>query len=482
MIITFIKHFFIILCSFYFYTKLLNIKSSKKKLITHFFVSILLTGIVCFIKLYTPYLTISTIVFGIIMTEYFTHKIPFNVTLFTSITSFGFSYLTFLISTFILLPVASLIVIKNPDNKTNFFLITHTLLGIMQLLISFFIFRIKRLKNGMPFLYKKNYNAISILISTIIFIPTTFYCVYKDTDAIFIIFILLTCIYGFILYLWWKKQLTNSYKEKLIAKEIQELHNEIERLKKDNENLSKIVHKDNKLIPSMEMAVRELLTSYPDNINEYTTTATTLLETLKTLSNERTDIVNLYKNQVESLPVTGLYRIDSLIKYMKQKAYNHNINFSFITNSNLKYLIENIINEDDLCTILADLIENAIIATKDQNTKHILLNIDIEENSYYINIHDSGIPFETNTILNLGIIRTTTHSSTGGSGIGLMNTIELLKKYSASFIITESTDTTIFTKSISICFDNLNQYKIISNRPEILAISSFRNDIIIENF
>ena len=479
MNITFIKHFFIILCSFYFYTKLLNIKPSKKNLITHFFVSIILTGIVCFIKLYTPYLTISTIVFGIIITEYFTNKIPFNITLFTSITSFGFSYLTFLISTFLLLPVASLIVIKNPDNKTNFFLITHTILGIMQLSISFFIFRIKRLKNGMPFLYKKNYNAISIFISTIIFIPTTFYCVYKDSDAIFISFILLTCIYGFILYLWWKKQLTNSYKEKLITKEIQELHNEIERLKKDNTSLSKIVHKDNKLIPAMEMAVRELLISSPENINEYTDT-TTLLETLNTLSKERTGIINSYKYQVESLPSTGIHRIDSLIKYMKQKAFNHNINFSFISNSNLKYLIENIINEDDLCTILADLIENAIIATKEQDTKQILLNIDIEDNSYYINIHDSGVPFETNTLLNLGIIRTTTHSSTGGSGIGLMNTFELLKKYSASFIITESTDTTIFTKTISIYFDNLNQYKIISNRPEIIAISSARNDIIIE--
>lgn len=478
---TFIKYFFMILCSFYFYAKLLNLKLSKKILLIDIFISIILSITVYIINQYAPYLVVSTIIFGIIITVYFIYNISFNIIIFTSILSFGFSYFTFFISTILLAPFAFILVLNNQDGELSY-LFTHTLLGIVQLLITKSIFSIKRLKNGMPFLYNKTFNTISIFFSAIIIIPTTFYSVYKDNNSIFIALILLTGIYGFILYIWWKNQLTKNYRDKLKSKEIQELHNEIERLKKDNENLSKIVHKDNKLIPAMVMSVKELLTSVSsyDNINECTDIANQLLETLNTLSNERAGIMNLHEKQIETIPSSGIYRIDTLIKYMKQKAFNHNINFSFTLNSNIKFLTQNIINEDDLCTILADLIENAIIATKEQNTKQVLLNIDIEHNHYCIHLLDSGIPFESTTILNLGIIRTTTHSSTGGSGIGLMNTFELLKKYNASFVITESPDTTIFTKTISIYFDNLNQFKVISNRPEIVILSTQRNDIIIE--
>ena len=167
MISTLIKYIFLILCSFYFYAKLLNLKLSKKILLIDIFISIILSITIYIINQYAPYLVVSTIIFGIIITVYFIYNISFNIIIFTSILSFGFSYFTFFISTILLAPFAFILVLNNQDGELSY-LFTHTLLGIVQLLITKSIFRIKRLKNGMPFLYNKTFNTISIFFSAII--------------------------------------------------------------------------------------------------------------------------------------------------------------------------------------------------------------------------------------------------------------------------------------------------------------------------
>lgn len=76
-----------------------------------------------------------------------------------------------------------------------------------------------------------------------------------------------------------------------------------------------------------------------------------------------------------------------------------------------------------------------------------------------IDIFDSGVAFEQETLINFGREKTTTHANAGGSGIGLMTVFEILNFYSASFIIEEFSDSdNTFSKKISVKFDNLNQY------------------------
>ena len=70
------------------------------------------------------------------------------------------------------------------------------------------------------------------------------------------------------LFFWWRKRLYSDYLEKLKQREIASLEKiieeqaeEIHKLKHHNEELSKIIHRDNKLIPSMQIAVKTLLNS-----------------------------------------------------------------------------------------------------------------------------------------------------------------------------------------------------------------------------
>ncbi len=60
-----------------------------------------------------------------------------------------------------------------------------------------------------------------------------------------------------------------------------------------------------------------------------------------------------------------------------------------------------------------------------------------------------------------------------------MTTLEIIKKSNASFTIEELTNNNLFTKKVSVCFDNLNQIRISTTRADIKKSLSKRVDIII---
>ena len=94
----------------------------------------------------------------------------------------------------------------------------------------------------------------------------------------------------------------------------------------------------------------------------------------------------------------------------------------------------------------------------------------IADNCLEVNIQDSGIPFEAETLTNLGVKKSTTHADTGGSGIGYMTVFEILKECGASLTITEyAPENYSFTKAVKIRFDGKLGYAINSYRANELA-------------
>jgi len=75
-----------------------------------------------------------------------------------------------------------------------------------------------------------------------------------------------------------------------------------------------------------------------------------------------------------------------------------------------------------------------------------------------------------NILRTLGKEQKTTHADAGGTGIGFMTIFEVLDEYKASLIIMEkSPDSSNYTKSVTIRFDNQNQYIIKSYRADSLG-------------
>jgi hypothetical protein len=88
----------------------------------------------------------------------------------------------------------------------------------------------------------------------------------------------------------------------------------------------------------------------------------------------------------------------------------------------------------------------------------------IADGCFELSIQDSGIPFEAETLANLGLKKTTTHIDTGGSGIGYLTVFEILSESGASLSITEcATGNYAFTKSIKVRFDGKSKYIVYAS-------------------
>jgi sensor histidine kinase regulating citrate/malate metabolism len=154
--------------------------------------------------------------------------------------------------------------------------------------------------------------------------------------------------------------------------------------------------------------------------------------------------------------------VDALLNYMLGKARASGVEFEVTISGSVKYMAENVVSAQDLTTLLADLIDNAITATKHRDKKKILVLIGIVDGCYRIDVFDSGIAFEPDTLSDLGVKKTTTHAESGGSGIGMMTTFEILKRYHASFAIEEYGDSDcLFTKKVSVSFDRMHRFGVI---------------------
>lgn len=488
MIELFIKYFAKIICCLYICTKLLNLKTTSKNVFINLAFATALSILIVYIRLYFLPLTIPLAILLSIVFIAFSAKLELGLSITTTIISFGISYMFYAVSALFTAVIFKSVGVDYSNESSNLALIYLICVTLIQLLLSNIPFRFRRLKRGMPFLRSKGGSDAGVFISVFLLCCAVVMNNSENADLVYVIPVVSIIISGMLILFWWRRRLKKAYIAKLRTNEIRSLQNtinekdaQIERLDQNNDFLAKIIHRDNKLIPAMELAVRECLQACAQGDTEsFQIKGQLVLEHLETISLERSGIIEEYQSASRKLPLTDVVSIDALMTYMLHKAKAAGTDFELTISGSVKYLVENIISETDLNTLLADLIENAIIATKSSNSKRILVSISISEGHYLVDIFDSGIPFYVETIANLGLKKITTHSDSGGSGIGLATAFEIFKKHNASFIIEEFANENIFfTKKVSVKFDNLNQYIIKTMRSSEIKAFSQREDLIV---
>lgn len=466
----FIKNLGIIICCIYYYIRLLHININRKFYIFFSILAILLSFISIYLDLHFPYLTMLFIIFFIAVFLRFITKTLLSVSITTTAISFAFSYVTFIISTTII----SGLVLSFYGKQFHIF--TQLLCCILQLILM-----------KIPFLFKPLYAIPGMIISLLILFMSIIIN-HTNYDILYIILFILIQATAILIYLYWKNNLTKTYMDKLNERNLTDLNNVlsekleyINQLEQENKELAKIIHKDNKLIPAMELAVKTYISASEDKNTDMLATGKHLLEELASLSEERREILFHQDIQCRKLTSTNVLSIDTLFTYMQQKALEYDITFNVSISCDVSYFIEHIIEEKTLNTLLADLLENAIIATRCNNGHHILLSIGIVSNAYSINIFDSGIPFTKEVLIKWGLEQITTHQDDSGSSIGLMTSYEIIKEKNASFIINEfSSDGGLYTKEVSVLFNNLSQYTLHTSRTEEeIAYLNQRADLLV---
>jgi len=590
--------FFIILCSLFVFLKVLNLNEfSVLKITFGILFSCALSYCVFILRDAIPIIRFAIMIFVMWIFAGITTKTKLDIALTAIVLSIGINYGFFLILAFI----SALLSYSFSVSSDNFWVIFLPV--TFQIICLIFLFRVKRFKKGILFLQKKGAGKIGLVISGIIL----FFVVLissRDSSAVIILggsLSAVLCIIGLIL--WWRHGLSSLYRKNVMERSLKEYEKtvedkdtQIQKLIENNELLSSMIHRDNKLLPYMHKAVELFLDSYKDTDNtavksegrriltqieelmlERTDTITQsqrtdeilpqdppiddviddtvltvseegteskerslqqyekivgekdaqiqkLIESNELLSSmihrdnkllpsmyeavklfinscedakntevqsdsrriltqveefmrERTNIIKQSQRDNKILPKTNDPLIDGIINHMMLKASEKEIEFDVTVIGDISGLTETVIPALKFQTLCADLIENAIIATALSEHKKILIIIGTNEGFYELNVQDSGIPFKIETLMRLGLEKASTHLDDGGSGIGYMTVFEILNEFKASIIITEyEPKPNGFTKSVGIRFDNKNDYIIDTFRAGDFSTSKIKRE------
>lgn len=470
-----IKIIFINNLSFFVWKKMINYKDNNYfKTITivclsivEAFIELKMQSIPTLLRIIGMYF-----IYGIIIAKITKKPIYYTITIF--FTSLTITYIMYIISIIFAGIIVKVLNLSLNINNTLIFILTI----LIEIIIMILIFKIKRFKNGISFLQNEqkvgNIGVIGIVFIGIALIVYSFIQDTVHTKYIFFGMIIeLIC-----LFIWLKRKITVYYRQRLKERTVEELESEIrardERICEvvdENSRLAEVNHKFSSRIRALEdfsckmierPEIAELMRC--EFGNEFADFEEAVKNVSEEFSSEMKHAVIIRKK----LPKTGVFGVDNLLEYMCKESAKNGIDFDVKINGNILFMVQKIIDSKMLETLLGDHIKDAIIAiNSSQNTyKNILVTIGIVKECYEISIYDTGIEFEIDTLLKLGLERITTHKSTGGSGIGFMTTFETLAKTKASLIIEEKHPITNndYTKIVRIRFDGKKEYRIKSYR------------------
>ncbi|MDD6157352.1 MAG: hypothetical protein PUB52_10100 [Lachnospiraceae bacterium] len=283
------------------------------------------------------------------------------------------------------------------------------------------------------------------------------------------------------LIVWWRHKIKESYLAYLREFELTQLHQQINDLSADNERLSRIVHKDNKLVSAMASSVLTLLEKAPEyDREEFLAQCDSLHKELSELSLHRQEL--LVSTTSEVSPLGNSHKlVEAVLSYEVKNARHSGICTKYNIDSNFMATIETYLTDEELAHILADMIQNAIIAMKATAQQNLLISLHMINGNPTISVMDSGTEFSPEVLQNLGLAPCSTHLDEGGSGIGLMDIWQLKIKSKASMIIKELPQPGNYTKQLSIIFDGKNKYVVFTNRKQELTKLTNRFDMYIEN-
>lgn len=401
-------------------------------------------------------------VIGIIMTVSIIFSVrEIGISILTTIISLSINYIIAVITIMISFVINKII------NISNDFIIL-VIIQSLHMLILYMIFKNKRFKYGFSFLNKKRSNeymdililniSVIILFSIIIVIETSI----KLVENLSIILVL----FAIIMFITIQKSLQLYYKQKLLVQELEQTKQEladkkkeVEGLEAENIKISKNAHTLSHKQKSLEYKIEEMINKTEISKEEAAEVRDRLKEIGKDLYKEKTTI---------ELDKTGITEIDDMLTYMQSECKKNKIDFELQLKGNIHHMTNNLITKEDLETLLADHIKNAIIAINhtDNINRSILVRLGKIDEAYGLYIYDSGIEFEPETLENLGKKPSTTHADEGGTGMGFMNTFDTLRKCNASLIIEEYNEPSKdnYTKALLIKFDNKNEFKIKTYR------------------
>ena len=461
--VNFIRRVLIIMCTYYVFIKVINIKLKDIKVSDKILIIIsipIISFITCSVKFEVKHYRIFVELFLISVINYLVYKKEIYYSFLLTTISFGINYSIYWLSIAISFVPNAIFEIQNDYIGLLIILVMYTVL-INR------IFKLKRLKYGISLLNGKLQNSyfsywifnlcIMILIFAIILQEISLFDIRNigEVLTLLVFFMLITI----------KESIKLYYKQNLLIKdlestkkELSEKNEELAKLEKENLEFSKTSHSLAHRQKALEYKLNKLING--DKATPQDTTKEELKKELEDISKD------IYKKPSDiEIEKTGIDKIDNMLEYMKSECDKNNIEFNLQIIGNIHYMVNHFISENDLEILLADHIKDAIIAIQHSTNKNrsILVKIGKIQKYYGIYIYDSGVEFTDEVLNKLGKEPITTHKDSGGTGMGFMNTFDTLKRYNASLNIIKIDKPSLdnYTKSVEILFNSKNEIQFI---------------------
>ncbi len=372
-----------------------------------------------------------------------------------------FSYIVLYMESYLFLLTLGIVGFVFPSLHKLSETLVAIVVALFQLFFTWLLFKTKRLSRGMSTFFDSYHGDYMLCFCTLMLFIISLLIPGQDGRYLTVVVTSAVMVSALIIFFWAKAHIKKNYIERVQKKKYDKLSKMVSSLQAENEAFSAIVHKDNKLIPAMEMSVKEFLSraALTDDRDERIEMTREMISQLEALSAERHGIVATKDYQVTGSDGlrTGVVVIDSLVSFMKYRAEAGGIKFSFNVSCDIRKMLS-AVRESDLSTLLADLSENALIAVKHSSAPDGRVSVELgcRDSHYFLDVLDSGVPFPRTVLKKLGKQRITTHGDDGGSGIGMMTTCELCRKYGASLRIEPATGGD-YTKCVSVVFDGASR-------------------------
>ena len=477
-IICLIKYTSTFICILYTYAKLMLIKMKiwdtlAIQLFAVFSSVLYITTV--YIKILVP---IGLFIFSVVFL-YLRFKNTFYETITVSAIALGLAIVLLLLSFFLAIPIT--ITLNFINNETLKISLAQLIVGLIQILVIWLLFKIKRLQSGV---YPKSKNAsFDVLLYISIVCIFTMMLLYAEEVKQYMlkVALLIFALCGLLLIVWWRKHITYNYRDAINQQNADRMEDTIEEYKMNSaENdlqvavYAKLFHYLNKAVPDCAILAESAATQ------SGCAKACDVRDMLHRILREM-NIAN-EKCSLQNIPQTGVNVVDVTIMQLFTAAERKNFTVSAHISADVEsWFTENELLKEDVHILLSYLLDNAMISALGLPNAKVRLELsETAEFEPIIRVFDSGEQFDEAVIAKLGLEQITTRACVGGNGIGLFTVFEILSKYGASFTLDEAPQIFGFTKSIEIAFDGRRSVMVRTYRESVVEVCSVRKGITVE--
>jgi len=254
-----------------------------------------------------------------------------------------------------------------------------------------------------------------------------------------------------------KRESLQARKENELRSKTNNISAQFNSLMQTHDFLSGRVHKNSQYLKAFGKAVSIMLQESPDD--ETKAKAQTILDDIAEFRAAMQLEAQQYLD-TEDYSLSGKALLDSILLYMIEWTKSKGISLEIDLQTSPD-IVTGHISEEQLSTLTADLLENAVASVESNghlNKKILFVVCEDEAGIIQIVVKDSGVTFDKSVLDSIGKRKITTRKDLGGSGGGYWGISKMMRQSRASLIIEEYKATTGFTKAVIVRFDDKCKY------------------------